>query len=117
MSSNRRDLGEAKAGLNNCQKERMIAAAHPGISVWSRQQCIDLRPGEEAHQRTRLAFVGNRQHALDQSSILGCFQRTIAKKRPNRSQSQITTPCRVRTSAFQVIQKRSQKRRLEVLQR
>ena len=98
--------------LNHGQEERMIAATQPCILVWSRQECIDLRPSEETHKRTRLAFVGNREHALDQPRVLGGFQRNIAKKRPNRSQSQITTPCPVRTSAFQVIQKHSQKRRL-----
>src|ERR1700684_2395408 len=95
----------------------MIAATQPCILVWSRQECIDLRPSEETHKRTRLPFVGNRQHALDQPRVLGYFQRNIAKKGSDRSQSQITTPCPVRTSAFQAIQADSQKRRLWVLQR
>src|ERR1700745_3304389 len=112
LSSNRGELGESEAGLNRGQEERMIAATKPCILVWSRQECIDLRPSEETHKRTRLAFVGNREHALDQPRGLGYFQCNIAKTRQNRSQSQITTPCPVRTSAFQVIQKHSQKRRL-----
>jgi hypothetical protein len=112
LSSNRGDLGEAEACLNNSEEERVIAATQPCISVWNRQECIDLRPSEETHKWTGLPFVGNREHALDQPRELGYFQRNVAKKRPNRSQSQITTPCRVRTSAFQIIQKRSQKGRL-----
>ena len=37
LSSNRGDLGEAEASLNNSEEERMIAATQPCISVWSRQ--------------------------------------------------------------------------------
>jgi hypothetical protein len=37
LSSNRGDLGEAKARLNNSEEQRMITATQPRISVWSRQ--------------------------------------------------------------------------------
>jgi|SRR6266567_1000229 len=37
LSSNRGDLGEAEASLNDGEEERMIAATQPRISVWSRQ--------------------------------------------------------------------------------
>jgi hypothetical protein len=37
LSSNRGDLREAEASLNNGEEERMIAAAQPRLSVWSRQ--------------------------------------------------------------------------------
>jgi len=37
LSSNRGDLGEAEACLNNSEEERMIAATQPRISVWNRQ--------------------------------------------------------------------------------
>ena len=52
LSSNRGDLGEAEACLNNSEEERVIAATQPCISVWNRQECIDLRPSEETHKWT-----------------------------------------------------------------
>src|SRR5260370_11430313 len=73
LLSNRSDLGEPQTGLKDRQQERMIAAAQPNISVGSRQQRIDLRPSEEAHEWTSLAFVGNSQHALNQSRVLRRF--------------------------------------------
>src|SRR5271169_534738 len=94
----------------------MIAAAQPSISIGSRQQRIDFRPGEEAYERTRLSLVGNHKHSLNQSRVLRRLECGIAKKGTDRSQAQIATPGTVRTAAFQVIQERSQEWRGQVLQ-
>src|SRR5260370_37428966 len=44
LSSNRGDLGDAEACLDNREEERVIAATQPCIWVWDSQECIDLTP-------------------------------------------------------------------------
>ena len=80
LLSNGCDLCKTQAGLKSGQQKGVIAAPQPRIAVRSREQRIDLGPGEKADQRTWLPLVGNHQHTLDQPGVLRRLQRSISKE-------------------------------------
>jgi hypothetical protein len=82
LLSNRSGLGKPQTGLKDGQQKRMIAAAQPFIAVLSCQQRIHLRSREKAHQGACLPLVGDHQHALDQSGVLGRQVNGKATSRP-----------------------------------
>jgi hypothetical protein len=64
-------LGDAQTGVHGAEQQRVVAAAGPGGAVGALEQCLDLLRGEERDDPPVGAFGGDREHPLDQGSVLG----------------------------------------------
>jgi hypothetical protein len=109
-------LGEPQASLDSGQNDRVIASANPRFLVHRAQEGFDFRSSEVIDQTSGKSLIRYRQHPLDESGMLRCFQCRIMIKRTDRRQTGIAATCTLASVHFQIIQKFRQKRCVEVRQ-
>ncbi len=64
-------FGDAQAGLNGGEQQRVVAPAGPGRAVRACQERFDLPGVQERHGSSVAAFGGDREHPGDQRGVLG----------------------------------------------
>jgi hypothetical protein len=116
FSSGRRHLGQPQAGLHRHQHEGVIAPPGPCVQIWSEQQGVDLRAGQERDQGAREALAWNGQHALDLRGVRPRLKRCEAKERMDRGEPQIAAANADAAPLLQGIEERHYQGRIDLLE-
>jgi 1,6-anhydro-N-acetylmuramate kinase len=82
-----------------------------------RQECIDLGAGQKRNRRAVVALTGDRQDALDQAAVAWCPQRRVVEKRMNRREADIAAAGAGAPLVLEIIEKRADHWRVEIVQR
>ena len=83
------NFGETEARLDRRQEDRVIPPTKPRRSLDSRKKGLDFVSGQEVDHGPNVAFSRDREHTLDQSSMLRCLRRRVAEERTHSRKPQI----------------------------
>ena len=109
-------LGEAQTGLYGQQNEGVITPARPRTLIRSSQQGIDFGACEELDQGSCGAFIGDGEHPLDLCGIDWYLESCKTKERAQSRQAQIAAASADALLLLQVIQKRHDQGRIDLLE-
>ena len=109
-------LGQAQTGLHGHQHKGVITPARPGALIRRREQGVDFGTRQEVDQSTGEALAGDGEHPLDLCGMSRRFESRVTKEGMNRCEAQISRCERSRLGASQVLQKRHDQRRIDLLE-
>ena len=92
----------------------MVASPDPGALIGSSQQCVDLFAVEIVNRLPCIAFARDGQDLLGECGMAGLVQRNETKQGPYGGQTRVAGSCVVAALAFELMEKRGKKRRIEV---
>src|ERR1017187_2699161 len=95
----------------------MVAAASPGLQIGGRQDRLDFRPSQVAHQSVIPTLDRNRQYACGHIHAGWIAQRQQTKERADCSESDIAGPGTVPAILFEAIEELENDRSLDIGQR
>jgi hypothetical protein len=108
---------DAQPRLDCESEERVVASTGPRGVSGRRQKRVDFRFSEEGHEPALEAFGRNREHACDDRGMLGMPKRRETKQRANRGEPGIPRPNAVPLIMFTVIEKGTDHRGIEIVDR
>jgi hypothetical protein len=107
-------LGDAQAGLNGAEQQGVVPPAGPGRPVRTVQQRLGLVWVQERDGPSLAALGRDREHACDQSGVLGMPERAVLEERVDRPEPHVAGTGAVPTLGLQVIEERADHRRVEL---
>jgi hypothetical protein len=110
----RDELGDAQAGSDHGEQERVIAASEPAGLVRRGEERVDLGFGEVGNVVAFVAFGWDLDHPCDRREMFGVAQRGVAVKRVDRREPGVAGSGTVAAVVFEVVQERADQRRVEV---
>ena len=93
----------------------MRSPTDPCVGVGSRHQSVDLGGREEADQFPVDPFVGDGEDPMDQAGVIGVSERRVSEQGVHGSESVVAGADAVVTVVFEVLEERSDQRRVEIL--
>ena len=110
----RDELGDAQAGRDRGDDERVVAAAEPGCPVGRVQERVDLGCGEVGHVGAVVAFGWDLDHSGDRGGVFGVSECGVFAERVDRCEAGVAGSRAVSAVVFEVGQERADQRRVEV---
>ncbi len=107
-------FGDAKSGLHADDEQGVVASAGPGAGVRRGEKRIGFGFGEERDESPVEPFRWDRENPLDGGGMLGMSERRVAEQRLDGGETLVAGPDGVVTLRFEVIEKASDDRRVEV---
>jgi hypothetical protein len=117
LAAKSNQLRSAQPRLCGNQQQRSVTTPQIAALVWSCQQGIDFGTCQRIDRPSLVALAGNRQDPLRHGAQSGLFECHVLKKGVNGRQANVATPGSVIALLFQVSEKATNKRRIQVLDR
>jgi hypothetical protein len=111
----RDELGDAHAGQDCEQHERVVAAAEPAGTVGRLEQRLDLVEVEVTDCVLFVALGRDREHPPERREVLWVPEAGVAAERVDRGQPVVARPGAVAPVAFEVVEEGADQRRVEVV--
>ena len=108
-------FGDAHAGLDHEQQQRVVATAEPGGRVGRGQQRLDLVEVEVGDGVALMAFGRDRHHPGDRVGVLGMSERGEPVERVDRPEPGVAGPGAVAAFLFEMGEERADQRRVEIV--
>src|SRR5205085_5014154 len=83
------ELGDAEAGLNAQEQERMVASAEPRRAIGCREQRLDLDARERRDEATGAALRRNGEHSLAGAAVGRFLESDEAEERMDTGESRV----------------------------
>jgi hypothetical protein len=109
------NLGHSQSRLHGDEEKDVVPAAHPRASIGYRKKSLDLGPCQEVNPLTVVSFRRQRQDALREAAHVWLLEGHIAKKGMKGRQSDIAAAGGNTAFFLQMIEKRAEKRNIEIL--
>ncbi len=109
--------GEAQACLSREQQQRAIAASEPCRSIRSGKDRFDLGSGQEMQLALVVSLARYREDALDVCAVGRFLEGCEPEEGADGGQAQVARPGAGATFLLDIIKKRADKRRIQIVER
>jgi hypothetical protein len=100
------ELGDAQAGLDRGEQQRVVSTAGPGAWVRSGDQRGCFFESEVVDQRAVESFCRDREHPFDHLGVFGVTEGGVSVERVHRRQADVAGPGAVMALVLEVVQER-----------
>ena len=111
------ELGDPQSGLDGEQHERAIPSADPCVDVGRRQQRVDFGACQIGDRTSLVPLDRNRQNPAAAIEMRRLADGHVLTEGVDRGEADIARPRRVATVLLDMIEKRADKRGIEIVER